>query len=264
MACSQGSHQQATNKPPTSLRGGDPSLHPSAGSSELGRMVLPWRYHGVSMDRRSLPLFCAPRSSPVGDQQLGNRQLAMSPPFHVQSSMLDVPHNPQSSILHPLPLVLLPLDKPHRQALDSTVSAISLSSCRLAFVSRAPCAGRIPAASTNPPASSRRPPVSSFHPCPSTLNFLRPAGRGNLGLLDLSLPTCARTAQTSSRAGARTFLSAQPPARYRPRPTAWFSASSDRNYPLHSIWRLRHDFPIKPPYPDVLPLLGQTSGQPYC
>jgi len=86
-------------------------------------------------------------------------------------------HIPVPSVAKPLPA----LDKPRRRALDSTVSAISLSSCRRAFLSRAPCAGPPPAASATPPASSLLPPVSSLHPCPSTLNFLRPAGRGSLG-----------------------------------------------------------------------------------
>ena len=70
------------------------------------------------------------------------------------------------SVAKPLPA----LDKPRRRALDSTVSAISLSSCRRAFLSRAPCAGPPPAASATPPASSLLPPVSSLRPCPSTLN----------------------------------------------------------------------------------------------
>jgi len=166
-------------------------------------------------------------------------------------------------------MTLLALDKPRRRAFNCPVSAISLRCCPPAFVSRAPGAGRRPAASGKWTGQSS----ATAHPCLSTLNSQpsTTASRGQgqtgcakLGLRDLSLTTCGPTAHTSSRARAPTSLSAQPPARHRPSPTAWFSASSDRNYPIHSIWRLRHDFPMKPPNPDVLPVLGQTSGQPYC
>jgi len=141
-ACSQGSHRQATGKPRGSLWEPSVSLSGPRWHTRAQPFLQPLTPQPSTSSSSAPPCHFPSALCHRPQSAIGNRKSAIG-----NESPLPPSPNPCSVRVPSVAEPHLALDKRRRRALDSAVSAIGVRCYRLERVSRAPCAGRIPAAS---------------------------------------------------------------------------------------------------------------------